>query len=147
MTSPQPAAPPVPGDKPQPRFPTLIDWVETHFNPMYRRPLGGEYRWCAAWWRHAEAISRLTSLWYAWESLRLQGSTGMGIWYRDHFDHQLPYLMGARGPFYQCTEAQHLEGHQAVITPAPRNWWIHHPPGTAAEPSETSETSNGEVAG
>lgn len=145
MTSPQPAAPPLPVDKPQPRFPTLIDWVEDHFNPMYRRPLGGEYRWCASWWRHAEAISRLTALWYAWESLRLQGSTGMGIWYRDHFDHQLPHLMGARGPFYQCTESQHLEGHQAVIDPAPRHWWIHHPPGVTILPANSSEAMDGEV--
>ena len=40
---------------------------------LYRRTLGGEFRWCAQWWHHGEAISRLTALWYAWEAMRLQG--------------------------------------------------------------------------
>jgi hypothetical protein len=109
---------------PQPCYRSLTDWVDDHFVLMFHRTLGGEYRWCGQWWRHAEAISRLTSLWYAWEALRLQGNTGMGIWYRDHLDHQLPILMGARGPFYQCTEHEHLDSHQPRTDPVPRGWWI-----------------------
>jgi hypothetical protein len=106
-----------------PLYPTVTNWVDAHFIPMYRRTLGGEFRWCAQWWQHSEAISRFTALWYAWESLRLQGSTGIGIWYRDHLDHQLPILLGNRGPFYQCTETEHLEPHQARQQPAPTGWW------------------------
>jgi hypothetical protein len=108
---------------PKPCYPTVEAWVTEHFIPMYRRTLGGEYRWCSQWWLHAEAISRLTALWYAWESMRLQGATGIGLWYRDHLDHQLPVLLGARGPFYQCTEQQHLEPHQAITQPVPQDWW------------------------
>ncbi|WP_433332988.1 DUF4913 domain-containing protein [Spirillospora sp. CA-294931] len=109
--------------RPKPRFPSVDAWVTHHFVPTYRRTLGGEFRWCAQWWRHSEAISRLTALWYAWESMRLQGATGIGLWYRDHLDHQLPTLLGPRGPFYQCTETEHLEPHQAVLEPAPVGWW------------------------
>ena len=43
----------------------------------------------------------------------------MGAWYRDHLDHQLPVLMGARGPFYQCSEAAHREPREAAAVPLP----------------------------
>jgi hypothetical protein len=31
--------------------------------------------------------------------------------------------MGARGPFYQCSETAHREPHQALAEPAPEDWW------------------------
>src|ERR1700730_81530 len=89
---------------PEPIYTALEDWLAGYFLPMFRPTLGGEDRWCHQWWQHGEAISRLTSLWHAWEVLRLQPGTGIATWYRDHLDHQLPILMGARGPFYQCSE-------------------------------------------
>jgi hypothetical protein len=101
----------------------LEDWLTGYFLPMFRRTLGGEYRWCHKWWQHGEAISRLTALWHAWEVLRLQTGTGIATWYRDHLDHQLPILMGPRGPFYQCSETAHREPHQAETTPTPDDWW------------------------
>jgi hypothetical protein len=108
---------------PEPMFLVLEDWVIDYFLPMFRRTLGGEYRWCAQWWRHDEAISRLTSLWHAWEVLRRKPGTGIATWYREHLDHQLPILMGARGPFYQCSETSHRESHEAIAMPSPDEWW------------------------
>jgi hypothetical protein len=87
--------------------------------PIFRRTLGGEYRWCAQWWKHDEAVSRLKALWHSWEVLRLQPGTGIGIWYRDYLDHQMPILMGARGPFYQCSETAHREPREAAAVPLP----------------------------
>ncbi|MCP2337924.1 DUF4913 domain-containing protein [Actinomadura rupiterrae] len=107
----------------KPYYSSVTSWVTQYFVPMYRRTLGGEFRWCAQWWRHAEAISRLNALWQSWEACRLQGATGIGLWYRDHLDHQLPILLGARGPFYQCTEDEHLEPHLARMEPPPLRWW------------------------
>jgi hypothetical protein len=116
--------PQAPGTQaPEPVYTALEDWLSGYFLPMFRRTLGGEYRWCHQWWQHGEAISRLTSLWHAWEVLRLQPGTGIATWYRDHLDHQLPILMGARGPFYQCSETTHREPHQADAAPAPWDWW------------------------
>jgi Domain of unknown function (DUF4913) len=116
--------PQAPGAKPpEPVYTAIEDWVIDYFVPMFRRTLGGEYRWCAQWWQHGEAISRLTSLWHAWEVLRLQPGTGIATWYREHLDHQLPILMGARGPFYQCSETAHREPHEAATLPAPGDWW------------------------
>lgn len=118
-----PAPQPDADERPKPLFPDLDTWVDEHFIPMYRRTLGGEFRWCAQWWRHAEAVSRLTALWHSWESMRLQAATGIGLWYRDHLDHQLPVLLGPRGPFYQCTETEHLEPHQFTASPVPPGYW------------------------
>ena len=52
----------------QPVYGSVQEWVTSHFLPMFRRPLGGEFRWCAQWWQHAEAITRLTALWHSWEA-------------------------------------------------------------------------------
>jgi len=104
---------------PNPVYTSLADWVTDHFLPLFRRTLGGEYRWCCQWWLHGEAVSRLTSLWHAWEVLRLRPGTGIGAWYREHLDHQLPILMGARGPFYQCSETAHREPREAGALPVP----------------------------
>src|ERR1022692_2911284 len=120
------AGPPVPdGDSeaPEPVYTAVEDWVTDHFLRTFRRTLGGEYRWCGLWWRHDEAVSRLTALWHAWEVLRLQPGTGIATWYRDHLDHQLPILMGARGPFCQCSETAHRDPREAAATPAPPGWW------------------------
>jgi Domain of unknown function (DUF4913) len=107
----------------EPLFPDVVSWVNCHFVPMYRRTLGGEFRWCAQWWRHAEALSRFTALWHSWEAMRLQPAIGIGRWYREHLDHQLPVLLGPRGPFYQCTETEHIEPRQAAVSPAPPELW------------------------
>ncbi len=110
-------------ETPEPVYPAVEDWVSEYFLPMFRRTLGGEYRWCGQWWQHGEAISRLTALWHAWEVLRLQPGTGIATWYHDHLDQQLPVLMGSRGPFYQCSETVHREPREAAATPAPGDWW------------------------
>ncbi len=116
-----PASAGLPG--PEPVYLVLEDWVIDYFLPIFRRTLGGEFRWCGQWWRHGEAISRLTALWHAWEVLRRQPGTGIATWYREHLDHQLPILLGARGPFYQCSETNHREPHEAIAMPSPSDWW------------------------
>jgi uncharacterized protein DUF4913 len=126
MTAP-PAAMPAAGqdDSPalQPLYGGVEHWVTGFFLPIFKRPLGGEYRWCQEWWQHAEAITRLTALWHSWEALRLQPGTGMASWLRDHLDHHLPVLMGRSGPFAQCNEDEHIELREAKVGHAPPGWW------------------------
>jgi hypothetical protein len=110
-------------DLPEPVYLHVQDWVTEHFLPIYRRPLGGEYRWCPQWWRHAEAITRLTALWQSWEAMRLQPGTGTANWLRDHLDHQLPILLGRSGPFAQCSEDEHIAPRIAAAESAPPGWW------------------------
>ena len=105
-------------------YTAVEDWVTDYFLPMFRRTLGGEFRWCApvVAARRGDQPAR-PALWHAWEVLRLQPGTGIATWYRDHLDHQLPILMGARGPFYQCSETAHREPREAAVMPAPDDWW------------------------
>ncbi|HEY7146074.1 MAG TPA: DUF4913 domain-containing protein [Streptosporangiaceae bacterium] len=130
---------------PQPVYSSVEEWVTSHFLPMFRRPLGGEYRWCAQWWRHAEAITRLTALWHTWEALRLQPGTGMATWLRDHLDHHLPVLLGRTGPFSMCSEDEHIDPRQATTAQPPPGWWDISPrpatpPGDASLPGRPAET-------
>ena len=127
---------------PSPEFDRLEDWLSEYFLPMFRRTLGGELRWCRQWWRHGEAISRLNSLWHSWEVLRTQPGTGIATWYREHLDHQLPLLLGARGPFYQCSEETHREPHQAVADPAPDGWWDPADLGPSGQPGSSGLTDH-----
>jgi hypothetical protein len=113
---------------PRPVYDSVEEWVSCHFLQMFRRPLGGEFRWCAQWWRHAEAITRLTALWHSWEAMRLQPGTGMAIWLRDQLDHQLPVLLGRAGPFAMCSEDEHIEPRQARTRQPPDGWWDPGPP-------------------
>lgn len=70
---------------------------------VFRRNVGEEgradYRWSARWWESAEAITRLEAMWRAWEHLRMDASTGMSVWLRDHADHHLGVLMSSTGPW------------------------------------------------
>lgn len=108
---------------PEPVYGSVEAWVTGLFLPMFRRPIGGEYRWCRQWWKHAEAITRLTALWHSWEVLRLEPGTGMAAWLRDHLDHQLPVLLGRSGPFAHCSEDEHIEPREAGTDPSPPGWW------------------------
>lgn len=87
-------------------FGSTGEWVEKFLVPTYRRQLSGNGEkgtWCPKWWKHAEAIIRLEALWRAWEHLRLDASTGMSVWLKDHLDHHLPILIDSDGPFRGCT--------------------------------------------
>jgi hypothetical protein len=92
---------------PQPLYSTVDEWVGEYFLPTFIRPLGGEYRWCAQWGEHAEAVGRLESLWRAWEVLRLDAGLGMAAWFTQHLDAQLPVLLGRSGPFAECSVGRH----------------------------------------
>lgn len=72
---------------------------------------GGPIAWCPKWWAHPEAALRLSALWRAWESLRLEPGTGMSTWWTLHFDPHMRVLVDAeRGPFAYCGRGEHQEG-------------------------------------
>lgn len=70
--------------------------------------LGSGRVWCPEWYRHAEALSRLDSVWRAWEALRWEASFGMSNWWIHHLEpHMRALLDPATGPFARC-----VGGHQ-----------------------------------
>jgi hypothetical protein len=117
---------------PEPVYATLIAWVNDWLAAVVERRVrtkdkatrGVPARWCECWWDHPEAVSRLGSLWRAWEALRLDPATGMSVWWRDHFGAHWPDLVSETGPFALCSEeGQHL-GPMAPLPMAdpPPDW-------------------------
>jgi len=104
------------------RFATLEDWVSQFFAPTFCRSISPSVRWCARWWDHAEALSRLEALWRCWEVLRLKRWEGGVVWYRD-LDSHLPVLLAPDGPFAQCTPDRHTPIKALPTTRAPEGWW------------------------
>jgi hypothetical protein len=104
---------------------SLEQWVTEVFAPTYARRATPTFRWCASWWQHAEAISRLEALWRSWETLRRDPLLGMATWYRDYLDSQLPVLTGPAGPFADCDPTRHFPAEQPAlpVIPAPAGWW------------------------
>lgn len=80
---------------------SVDEFVRDFLIHQYRRRVGPtrSFHWSRQWWRSGEAISRLESLWRAWEHLRLDPATGMSVWWRDHADHHMAVLFSAEGPF------------------------------------------------
>jgi hypothetical protein len=89
-------------------FGSVDEFVREQLCAVYTRVVGpsnrASRRWSAQWWKSAEAIARLESLWRSWEHLRLDGATGSSTWWRDHLDHHMPILMSADGPFADSTD-------------------------------------------
>jgi hypothetical protein len=102
----------------QGRYPDLIAFVSGHLAPMVRRRAGGGRTWCPQWWRHPEAVERLTALWHAWETSRLDGGPAMSEWWTHHFDPHYAVLTDAeRGPFQACGR----DGHTDTLQPLPHD--------------------------
>lgn len=121
---------------PKPVYATVEAWVTEMFGPIIRRPRVGQgWRWCPQWWQHPEAVARLEALWRSWEYLRLDGTTGMSVWWRDHCDPHLAALTDReRSPFAQCSESKgHVgEDEPLPIEPTPAGWWATEDESTAA---------------
>jgi hypothetical protein len=113
---------------------TVEEWVQEWLFPVYRRSVLGHDRvWCPQWWRHAEAVARLESLWRAWEHLRQDAATGLSVWFRDHADHHMTILLDADGPFKGC-DGRHSD---RPLEPLPHD----PPPAGMFEPDELGDTT------
>lgn len=121
-------------DGPKPFFPDVEQWVAHWLTQVICRPQPNSLAWCPEWWAHAEAISRLEALWRAWEHLRLDGTTGMSVWWRDHFEPHWSVLTDVeRGPFAECHNGHSDQLQPLPAHPAPTGWWG---PPTADAPSD-----------
>lgn len=99
-------------EEPRLYYANVEQFVTQMLAQQYRRPVdlagrGNTFTWCSKWWLHAEAVSRLTALWRAWEASRLDPTTGMIIWWRDHVDATMRVLFAQDGPFAGCTPREH----------------------------------------
>lgn len=88
------------------QHPTLDAFVERLIAVIYERPTDGSpiMTWCPQWWRHDEAVFRLTALWTAWEHMRLHdGPTAMAAWLTRYADPIMAVVLDPEaGPFRGC---------------------------------------------
>ncbi len=116
----------------EPQYGTVEEWVRDYLLPTFPRAAGelgagGRWRWCEQWWRHDEAVTILTALWYGWEHAAIQ-VTGMPDWLPRLY-YFLPILCGDDGPFRLCAPAagdlpaRHDMPPIAEVAPAPAGWW------------------------
>jgi Domain of unknown function (DUF4913) len=101
------------------------DWLLVNVERPFGRANSGWY-WCAQWWKHNEAVLRLTALWFSWENARVD--QGMERWLR-LLDQHLPILCGHDGPFRSCSPGDknakpthHVDDYPPVA-PAPEGWF------------------------
>jgi hypothetical protein len=143
-TESDPAAdnPTPPSTKLDPQYPNVEAWVCTYLLPSFSRPSGelgaaGRWRWCEQWWRHDEAVTILTALWYGWEHAAVQ-TLGMLDWLPRLY-HLYPILTGDDGPFRLCSPAagdlvaRHDMPSVAEVEAATPGWWAWW--GTEATPA------------
>ncbi|WP_245596392.1 DUF4913 domain-containing protein [Nocardioides alkalitolerans] len=98
---------------------SVDEFVREYLIGTYRRSINGRSRvWAARWWEFPEAIIRLEALWRAWEHLRLDPTTGMSVWWRDHADHHMAILMDPDGPF-AAANPDDTANHAAKGKPLP----------------------------
>ncbi len=123
-----------------PEFASLDAFVEDFILPNWRHRMA-DLRWCATWWRHAEAVGRLEALWEAFEVLRLQPAPAMSLWWRDHLDPQMRALTAGTGTFGRCSATRHDTVHQQddlwPCQPAPSGQF-HTDPDSPRQPSRVT---------
>lgn len=74
--------------------------------------------WCAEWYRHPQALSRLDAIWRAWEHLRQDPALGIANWWLHYADPTMRALMDPHGPFARCADG-HQPDEPLPSAPAP----------------------------
>ncbi|CAM4067030.1 DUF4913 domain-containing protein [Nocardia sp. NPDC046473] len=99
-------------------YASVVEFVENYLSLVYRRQVTdlSDTVWCPEWWQHAEAIARLDAMWRAWEHFRLDGATGLSVWFLDHADPHMAKLFDPKGPFKYCSVRN---GHKDMLSPLP----------------------------
>lgn len=114
------------------------DFVERYLSQAYMRQVTDidGVVWCPQWWRHPEALERLTALWLAFEQARLsQEPAALSGWWLGHADPHMQQLMHPRGPFMYCGARR---GHTDLLRPLPMTR-DGAPPGLFPEPPSLAQ--------
>ncbi|TWE07375.1 DUF4913 domain-containing protein [Rudaeicoccus suwonensis] len=118
-------------------FQSLEEFVSDYVLENWERDNGSTHtdlRWCAKWWEHPEAITRLEHVWEAFEAARREPPPAMSSWWRDHLDHHMARLTDPRGPFEHC---DHTTGTHRCLPP----WNADPAPDGLFEDTFESETA------
>jgi len=79
-------------------FGNVVEFVDHWLLPHYARN-PKVFRWSPRWWEYTEVVGRLEALWRAWEYYRLEGMTGMAVFFNDYLDPTMRTITFPDGPF------------------------------------------------
>lgn len=77
----------------------FVMWVEVMIHDLESVPDENQY-WCSEWWRHPEAVSRLSALYEAYGEAEAEHT--LSSWWTQHWDSHARILFTAGGPFKNC---------------------------------------------
>ncbi|WP_206499182.1 DUF4913 domain-containing protein [Rhodococcus sp. KRD175] len=114
----------------EPAYESVEDWVQHYLARVIQRRIsdrpGHGLTWDARWWRHGEAVARLTALWWAWESARrsVEDRSAMSGWWVDHCEPHLRMLLdGVTGPMSGADDTGTWGGYGPLTCePVPAGW-------------------------
>ncbi len=86
----------------EPIYGDVGEFVDHFVLPHYRHQLFKDVRWCAYWWEHTAALTRLEYLHEAFEHMCLDDPPSKSVWLRDHFDKHMSALTVPTGVFWRC---------------------------------------------
>lgn len=92
-------------ERPELVYPNAEAWVREWLIPHYRRNPKTR-RWDPQWWRYEEIITLLESLWESWEYMRLQGPTGIVVFFRDYLWPVMDVITSDDGPLWSFDETR-----------------------------------------
>lgn len=88
-------------------YPDVFTWYEQWFRHAYQRRVDGrQRRWTGTWYTNLEALTRMESMWRAWEAGRQDSEVGGSLWFLNHADEHMKILMDPDGPFAHLTPEQ-----------------------------------------
>ena len=95
-----------PAEKIEPKYKSVIDFVDGFIRPMWATTRSGQDKvnWSKEWYRHPEAVSRLSALWRIYEIQRGRDPENfLEGFLRVHADYHMRHLMAEDSVFSQCT--------------------------------------------
>ncbi|MGQ0632485.1 MAG: DUF4913 domain-containing protein [Sporichthyaceae bacterium] len=126
-----------------PHFATVYAFVAEFLVKVYPRQVREQdtaFKWCARWYLHPGALSRLEALWKAFEALRTDPGVGASIWWRDHADPVMAALTDPDGPFSRCGPGKHQAAPPLPVEDPPA--WLVMTPASTAHQHQLSERSS-----
>ena len=112
-------------------YANVVDFVTDRLAFLVPLNSGAGLVWCPEWYRHAQALSRLDSVWRAWENLRFDPALGMSNWWLHHADPHMRALADpVTGFFVRCAHGHQGDDPLPLETPPAglffdqRNRWV-----------------------
>ena len=91
----------------------LEDFVVAFVMQTMERSLDSAERWCAQWYRHPEAVTRLRLVYETYRVAQAGSAHEFVRWLTGVFEPQLAALLDPRGPFARCSPHRH-ERHDGL---------------------------------